>query len=80
MEMRMWRFWRSPSTERLHWSGSPTHSMGRDPAMPNLAAAQIPGPGSGRAVLREGQPVEVTEDPYEKEGHLPAHHGRHRKG
>ena len=45
--MRLFRFWRSPATERLHWSGAATHGSGRDPAMPNLAAAQIPGPGAG---------------------------------
>ena len=77
--MRLFRFWRSPATERLHWSGGATHGSGRDPAMPNLASAQIPGPGAGSRRVRESYWIEVTRDPYEKEGREVHHHGRHRK-
>ena len=77
--MQLFRFWRSPATERLHWSGAATHGSGRDPAMPNLASAQIPGPGAGSRRVRESYWIEVTRDPYEKEGREVHHHGRHRK-
>ncbi|WP_264795864.1 hypothetical protein [Arthrobacter mangrovi] len=51
----------------------PLHGSGDDPVMPNLAAAQIPGPGTGH--VRAGEdgvlPDDVS-DPFEQEGHQPA--------
>jgi hypothetical protein len=56
--------------------------MGRDPAMPNLAAAQIPGPGVGHVVSGDRyRPSDDAAGPSDKNGHeLPNRRAKHRKG
>ncbi|WP_043846078.1 hypothetical protein [Crystallibacter crystallopoietes] len=48
----------------------PLHGSAGDPVMPNLAAAQIPGPGTAHIIAGEGgvHPDDVS-DPFEQQGH-----------
>jgi len=48
----------------------PLHGSAGNPALPNLAGAQIPGPGAGHILAGEGGvlPDDVS-DPFEQEGH-----------
>jgi hypothetical protein len=48
----------------------PLHGSSGNPALPNLAGAQIPGPGTGHILAGEGSvlPDDVS-DPFEQEGH-----------
>jgi hypothetical protein len=48
----------------------PLHGSAANPAMPNLAGAQIPGPGTAHILAGEGGvlPDDVS-DPFEQEGH-----------
>ncbi|WP_433874520.1 hypothetical protein [Sinomonas atrocyanea] len=70
IKMRWLRLFKPSGSTRLHWSGVPTHGMGRDTAMPNLAAAQNPGPGVGHVVSGDRyRPSDDAADPVEKEGH-----------
>ncbi|MFD1211921.1 hypothetical protein ACFQ36_07700 [Arthrobacter sp. GCM10027362] len=53
----------------------PLHGSGSAASMPNLAAAQIPGPGAGHVVAGEtGAVPDDAADPFEKQGHEHAHH------
>jgi hypothetical protein len=48
----------------------PLHGSGDDPVMPNLAAAQIPGPGTAHVRAGEGGVLpDDASDPFEQEGH-----------
>ncbi|WP_149956399.1 hypothetical protein [Zafaria cholistanensis] len=49
----------------------PLHGSATSPGQPNLAAAQIPGPGVGRVVAGEdGRLTDAAADPWELQGHL----------
>ena len=52
----------------------PVHGSGSSAAMPNLAAAQIPGPGTAHILAGETAAVpDDAADPFEKQGHEHAH-------
>ena len=49
----------------------PLHGSATSPGQPNLAAAQIPGPGAGRLIAGEdGRLTNAAADPWELQGHL----------
>lgn len=53
----------------------PVHGSGSAASMPNLAAAQIPGPGAGHVIAGEsGVVADDAADPFEKQGHQHVHH------
>jgi hypothetical protein len=56
----------------------PLHGMGNDTVMPNLAAAQIPGPGTAHVVAGEDRRLpDDAADPMERDGHIfPARRAR----
>jgi hypothetical protein len=60
------------SSETMERMGpKPLHGMGRDIGMPNLAAAQIPGPGTAHVVAGEDRRLpDDAADPMEQAGHL----------
>ncbi|MGM0928244.1 MAG: hypothetical protein ACQEXN_00855 [Actinomycetota bacterium] len=67
------------SSEAMERIGpKPLHGMGRDLGMPNLAAAQIPGPGTGHVVAGEDRQLpDDAADPMERDGHIfPARRAR----
>lgn len=79
--MRWLKMFRSSGTTHLRRAGAPSHGVGSDPAMPHLAAAQIPGPGAGRMLAGEtGTLPDAAADPVEKQGHVfhrrPRRHAR----
>jgi hypothetical protein len=60
----------------------PVHGSAAAPSVPNLAAAQIPGPGTVHIIAGETAVVpDDGADPFEKQGHEHAHHesGRRRR-
>ncbi len=56
----------------------PLHGEGHDIGMPNLAAAQIPGPGTAHVVFGEDRQLpDDAADPMERDGHIfPARRAR----
>ncbi|NKX52963.1 hypothetical protein [Arthrobacter mobilis] len=60
----------------------PVHGSASAPAMPNLAAAQIPGPGTAHIIAGETAAIpNEAADPVEKQGHqLAGRDGGRREG
>lgn len=47
------------------------HGSADSPGLPNLAGAQIPGPGTGHVLYGEdGRLTDAAADPWELEGHV----------
>lgn len=70
--MRWLKVFTSSRTTHLRQpSGAASHGVGRNPSMPHLAAAQIPGPDAGRLLAGENGTIpDDAADPVEKQGHL----------
>lgn len=64
-------FTSSRTTHLRRAGGAPSHGVGHNPAMPHLAAAQIPGPSAGRLLAGENGTIpNDAADPVEKQGHV----------
>lgn len=66
---------RPPEGRRPEGMGPlPVHGSAAAPSVPNLAAAQIPGPGTAHIIAGEtGAVPDDVSDPFEKQGHEHAH-------
>lgn len=60
-----------PARDTTRLGSTALHGSASSPGLPNLAGAQIPGPGTGHLLYGEGgRLTDAAADPWELEGHL----------
>lgn len=60
-----------PARDTTRLGPTALHGSASSPGLPNLAGAQIPGPGTGHLLYGEnGRLTDAAADPWELEGHL----------